>query len=282
MNMPRSVFLPLMGHDIHVMEWGDPSSPPLIMWHGLARNGRDFDELAQALSGDYFVICPDTIGRGLSSWADAPNEQYVTAYYARIAGAMLDHYGIDKAAWIGTSMGGLIGMHVAAGENAHRISALIINDIGPEIPDDALGRIITYARELPEFYRMAEAEEWLRTVYAPFGPAPEGFWPRMAETSTRRRDDGKLTLHYDPRIIDALEAVPGQLSNWAFYERITAPTHVLQGVQSDLLTDDILARMADAGPRPASSAFPDCGHAPTLSNPEDAALIASLLQKLTG
>ncbi|MBR9652284.1 alpha/beta fold hydrolase [Thalassovita aquimarina] len=281
MNTPRSVFLPLMGHDIHVMEWGDPSSPPLIMWHGLARNGRDFDELALALSGDYFVICPDTLGRGLSSWAEKPYEQYVTSYYARIAEAMLDHYGIEKTAWIGTSMGALIGMHVASGAYADRITAFIINDIAPEIPDDALARIITYARALPEFFSMAEAETWLRSVYAPFGPAPDGFWQRMAETSVRRRGDGKLTLHYDPRIIDAFEAIPDQIRNWPFYERITAPTHILQGTQSDLLTDELLAKMMATGPHPEASLFPACGHAPNLANPEDAELIAGLLKKLT-
>lgn len=278
MTPPRSVYLSVMGrHELHVMEWGDPASPALVMWHGLARTGRDFDELAGALSERYFILCPDTIGRGMSSWADAPNAQYTPAYYERLAVAMLDHYGIETTAWLGTSMGGLIGMHVAAGANAGRMTALILNDIGPEIPDDALSRILTYAGTLPTFAGVAEAEDWLRTVYTPFGAAGDGFWRRMAESSVRRRDDGQLTLHYDPRIIDALNADPSQLDNWAVYERIAVPTHVLHGVQSDILTDDIVARMTRVGPRPPVTAFPGCGHAPALATPEDAALIAEIL-----
>ena len=114
MTSPRFSFVPVMDHELHVTEWGDPDGTPLIMWHGLARTGRDFDELAAALSDEYFVLCPDTIGRGLSSWSDNPEAEYSVEYYSGIAADLLDFYAIDRAAWIGTSMGALIGMRMAS------------------------------------------------------------------------------------------------------------------------------------------------------------------------
>lgn len=282
MTAPRSVYRPVLEHEMHVMEWGDPALPPLVLWHGLARTGRDFDELAAALSDSFFVLCPDTIGRGLSSWSKTPEAHYNPAYYARLAIALLDGYGIDSTAWLGTSMGGLIGIHIAAGENAKRLNAFIINDIGPEIPPEAIERIVTYASVLPEFQGVAEAETWLRTVYAPFGAADDDFWRRMAETSVRRRDDGLFTLHYDPRIVDMMTVNRAQLDSWSQYERCAVPVHVLQGAQSDILTGDILERMRATGPRPGVTVFPDAGHAPSLTRPEDAALVRRLIAELGG
>ncbi len=276
----RSRFLPLLGHELHVMEWGDPAKPALVMWHGLARNGRDFDELAEALADDWFVLCPDTIGRGLSSWAKDPVADYTLTSYADLAVAMLDHYRIEQAAWIGTSMGGQIGMTVAGSRAPERISALIINDIGPVVPDSALDRIVTYSSTLPVFATVAEAEAWLRDVYIPFGPAADRFWARMAEASVRRRDDGALTLHYDPRIIAVLDRDRASMNLWAAYEAIQAPVHVLRGVTSDLLTADIAARMSTTGQTPEVTLFDDCGHAPTMTRPADIAMVRARLAQL--
>ncbi len=168
MTMPRFSFVPVMDHEVHVTEWGTPGAKPLVMWHGLARTGRDFDELAAALSEDHFVLCPDTIGRGLSSWSENPEAEYSVEYYSGIAADLLDHYGIDRAAWIGTSMGALIGMRMASGPLADRLTCLVINDIGPEIPQDAVDRILSYAGTTPEFDSLREAEGWLRTRLCPF------------------------------------------------------------------------------------------------------------------
>ena len=140
---PRFTLVPVMDHEIHVTEWGDPSYPALVMWHGLARTGRDFDELASALSDRYFVLCPDTIGRGLSSWASDPEAEYSVEFYAGIAADLLDHYGIQRTAWLGTSLGGMIGMRLASGPHADRLTCLILNDIGPEVPSEAVQRITT-------------------------------------------------------------------------------------------------------------------------------------------
>lgn len=265
---------------MHVSEWGDPDNPALVMWHGLARTGRDFDELAEALAADRFVLCPDTIGRGLSSWSADPLAEYTPVFYAELALAMLDHYGIARTDWIGTSLGGVIGIHLAAGAGAGRLKSLIINDIGPEIPQAAVERIVTYAADLPEFATVREARDWLTTVYAPFGPAAPRFWDRMAETSVRRRGNGRLTLHYDPKMVDMFTTVPEQMITWDLWQQITLPTHVIQGVLSDILPTDILERMRSSGPKPGVSTFADCGHAPSLSRPGDIQLIRDLLGRL--
>lgn len=278
---PRFSLVPVMDHEIHVTEWGDPSGMPLVMWHGLARTGRDFDELAAALSDRYFVICPDTIGRGLSSWSGNPEAEYSVEYYAGIATDLMDHYGFDRVQWFGTSLGGLIGMRLASGPQADRLSALVINDIGPEIPPAAIDRIVTYVGDPPVFDRVSEAEAWLRAVYRPFGPAPDSYWRRMARTSLRRQEDGRLALHYDPRITIQFTASRHELTSWDRYARIETPCHVIRGSASDLLTADIADLMRQRGPCPEVTEF-DCGHAPSLARPEDADAVRQILRRLGG
>ena len=256
-----------------------PAAPALVMWHGLARTGRDFDELAQALSDRYFVLCPDTIGRGLSSWSRNPEAEYSVEYYCGTASDMLDHYGIDRAGWLGTSMGGLIGMRLASGPSADRLRCLLINDIGPEVPEDAIARILSYAGTTPVFDCLQQAEARLREIYAPFGPADDRFWTRMVRTSVRRCDDGRFTLHYDPGITIQFTASPDELTTWDRYARIAVPTHVFRGATSDILPAGIAARMQAEGPRPQIDVFDDCGHAPTLSRPADIALVRAVLDR---
>ena len=274
---PRFSLVPVMDHEIHVTEWGDPAKPGLVMWHGLARTGRDFDELAAALSDSYFVICPDTLGRGFSSWAGTAETEYSVAYYAGIAADLLDHYGLETTCWLGTSIGGMIGMRLASGPQKDRVAGLIINDIGPEIPDPAIRRILDYVGDLPRFDTLIRAESWLRETYRPFGPATDDFWRRMTLSSARRNPDGSLTLHYDPRIILQFSQWPEELTTWDRWDRITAPCHVFRGAESDLLTREIAARMAESGPRPEVTEVADCGHAPTLTRPGDIAQVREVL-----
>lgn len=280
MSQPRFSFVQVMDHELHVTEWGDPASPALVMWHGLARTGRDFDELAQGLSDDYFVICPDTIGRGLSSWSHNAEAEYCVEYYSGIAADLLDHYGLDRVGWIGTSMGGLIGMRMASGPLADRLSFLVINDIGPEIPQDAIDRILEYAGSTPLFQSLAEAEDWLRAAYLPFGPASDAFWTRMARTSVRRLPEGALTTHFDPKITVQFLASPEELTTWDRFAQIKLPVHVIQGRTSDILPEDILERMKATLPGVGVTVFSDCGHAPTLSRPDDITLVSSILKDL--
>ncbi|MFC2969662.1 alpha/beta fold hydrolase [Acidimangrovimonas pyrenivorans] len=279
---PHSRYLRLGAHEMHVTEWGHPEQPPLVLWHGLARTGRDFDELARGLSHRWHVLCPDTIGRGMSSWSRDPDTDYTIATYAAHALAMLDAYGIGRCAWLGTSMGGLIGMDIASGPAAERLSALIVNDIGPELPQAAVDRIVAYAGTLPDFAGMAEAEAWLRQVYAPFGPAEDSFWQRMAECSVRRRDNGVLTLHYDPAIVRQFEVHPEDFSTWERYETIATPTQLIWGRQSDLLTEEIISRMQASGPRPKVTVYDSCGHAPSLVSAAAIADVSETLDRLSG
>ncbi|MBU2980600.1 alpha/beta hydrolase [Lentibacter algarum] len=280
MNSPSFSLVPVMDHEIHVTEWGAKSAPVIVMMHGLARTGRDFDEIASALSDDYFVLCPDMIGRGRSSWASAPDGEYTLEYYAGIATDLLDHYGIESAAWLGTSMGGQIGMRLASSSQGDRLRCLLINDVGPEVPQSAVERIMSYVGNPPHFDSYRQAEFWLRSAYAPFGPASDTFWQRMTRTSLRRRSDGRLTLHYDPAIVQQLNAKAEELATWDQWARITTPTHVIGGANSDLLTPDILGQMIATGPKPDHTLIEDCGHAPSLSRPEDILQVRQILGDL--
>ncbi|MDV7142394.1 alpha/beta hydrolase [Tropicimonas sp. TH_r6] len=280
MSTPRFCFVPILDHEIHVALWGDPSNPPLVMWHGLARTGRDFDELAAALSDTFFILCPDTIGRGLSSWSDTPEAEYSIEFYAAIAAGLLDHFEIAQTGWIGTSMGGLIAMRMASGALADRLSWMILNDIGPEIPQAAIDRILAYADEQPTFACLSEAEAWFRAAYTPFGPADDGFWTRMARCSVRRRSDGTFTTHFDPRITIQFLASAEELTSWDRYERIRIPTHLIRGAASDLLPAATAARMQASGPHPGKTEIEDCGHAPSLSRRQDARLIRETITEL--
>jgi len=279
MTGPKFTFIPVLDHEIHVSEWGTRTNPPIVMWHGLARTGRDFDELAHALSDRFFVLCPDMIGRGLSTWSADPDREYSVEHYAKIATALLDHYAINKAGWIGTSLGGLMGMRIASGPLAERLMWLILNDIGPEIPQPTIDRILTYTTEPPVFHTINAAEEWFRAVYAPFGAAADTYWHRMARTSVRRLENGKFSTHFDLRITVQFSKSPAELTSWDRFERIQIPVHAIAGQQSDILTGTILARMKTSGPRPESTIIPNCGHAPSLARPADIKLIRAIISE---
>lgn len=265
MTARRSEYLPFKDGYTHVSTWGKLTNPPMIMCHGLARTGRDFDAAAEALSKQYFVICPDTIGRGLSCWANEPFTDYSLRTYADQALSVLAHYEIDKLRWFGTSMGALIGICLAGGPLKDRISHLVINDIGPEIPTDALDRIVKYVGSPPVFASLPAFEVWLRDVYAPFGPNDDTFWRRMADTSARRRSDGMITVHYDRKIVWQFTSNAAELPIWGAYDAIKAKTLLTRGINSDVLPLVVADEMRVRGPRPEWLQFDNCGHAPTFT-----------------
>lgn len=279
MNQPRSTYLDAAGHELHVTEWGDPASPPLVMWHGLARTGRDFDEAAEALSDSYFVLCPDTPGRGLSAWLPRDVGAYDMPTYAATALALLDHYGIAQTRWVGTSMGGLIGMTLAGGALRDRITHLVINDIGPELPAAGAQRIADYVGNPPVFDTIGELETWLRGNYAPFGANSPAFWRRMADTSARRTDAGRITVHYDPAIATLLDPEAGPIDIWPAYDAIAAKTLIIRGEHSDVLSADVAEAMRRRGPQPDLATISGCGHAPTLANVAQIELLRAVLQR---
>lgn len=264
-HTPASRYLRCEGRELHYTEWGRPDAPALIMWHGLARTGRDFDELAQALAGDYRILCPDTIGRGLSQWSPDPVAEYRLDFYARLARALLDGLRLDRVRWVGTSMGGATGMYAAATTLKDRISHLVVNDIGPSLPQPAIDRILAYAGNPPAFDTVTELETWLRAAYKPYGWQSDEQWRRMAETSVRRLPDGRVTAHYDPAIVGQFHHHPADYERWAEYDSLRVPLLLLRGADSDLLLPEVAEAMTRRGPRARRIDFPDCGHAPALN-----------------
>jgi len=262
---PRSGYCRVGAWEMHYSEWGRPGAPPVILWHGLARSGRDFDVLAHSLADRFHLIAPDTIGRGLSQWSDNPDADYCLAVYVETARGLADALGLSSFAWVGTSMGGAIGIRAAGGILKHRISRLVINDIGPTFPPAPFERIKAYVGSPPEFATVAEMTDYFKTIYKPFGWHSEAQWRHMAETSLRRLPNGRLTTHYDPAIVRQLFAHPADYEQWESYDRITAPTLVLRGVESDLLLADTARAMGERGPRARIVEVGGCGHAPALN-----------------
>ena len=269
----RSNYLVCEGRELHYTEWGAGHADTVIAWHGLARTGRDMDEIAAHLSTRYRVICPDTIGRGLSQWSPLPEQEYCLAFYGRLAVALLDALGVREAHWIGTSMGGALGIHLAAGALRGRIRRLVLNDIGPKLGEAAVERIRTYAGNPAQFDRLSDLEQYFRTVYKPFGWLSDEQWRRLAETSARRTAEGKVTPHYDPRMVLQFECHPNDYDLWDAYDAIDVPTLCLRGETSDLLLADTSEEMRKRGPRAVVVTIPGCGHAPALNVPDQLALV---------
>jgi len=261
------------GREIHYTEWGADHADVVIAWHGLARTGRDMDDVAAHLASRYRVICPDTIGRGLSQWSPEPAREYCLAFYARLAVSLADQLGVRAAHWLGTSMGGALGMLLAAGPMKGRIRTLVLNDIGPKLGESAVQRIRTYAGNPAQFDRVSELEQYFRTVYKPFGSLTDVQWRRLTETSTRRTAEGRVTPHYDPEMVLQFEVHPNDYDLWAVYDAIDVPTLCLRGESSDLLLADTAEEMTRRGPRARVITIADCGHAPALNVPEQFALI---------
>jgi len=273
----KSRYLVCEGREIHFMEWGGEHRETVIAWHGLARTGRDMDELATHLSCRYRVICPDTIGRGLSQWSPHPEREYCLDFYARLALSLLEQLGIGQCHWVGTSMGGAIGIRLAAGGLKGRVQRLVLNDMGPKIADAAVERIKAYAGKPPQFERVSELEQYFRTVYKPYGWLSDEQWRRLTESSARRTPEGKITTHYDPSMVLQFVHHPRDYDQWDAWDAITAPTLCLRGETSDLLLPEVTEEMKRRGPNATIATIGGCGHAPALNVPDQLNLVARFL-----
>lgn len=272
-----SHYLVCEGREIHYTEWGAGNPATVVAWHGLARTGRDMDEIAAHLSAKYRVLCPDTIGRGLSEWSPAPEKEYCLDFYGRLAVSLLDQLGVREVSWLGTSMGGAVGIRLAAGALRGRIRRLVLNDIGPKLGDAAVERIRTYAGNPPQFDRVGELEQYFRTVYKPFGWLSDAQWRRLTETSVRRTAEGRVTPHYDPKMVLQFTQHPRDYDQWDAWDAIDVPTLCLRGEASDLLLPEVAEEMRSRGPRAVVVTIPGCGHAPALNVPEQFALVERFL-----
>lgn len=273
----KSRYLTCEGREIHFMEWGAEHRETVIAWHGLARTGRDMDELAAHLSSRYRMICPDTIGRGLSQWSPHPEQEYCLDFYGRVALSLMEQLGIRECHWVGTSMGGAIGLRLAAAALKGRIQRLVLNDIGPKIADAAVERIKAYAGKPPQFERVSELEQYFRTIYKPFGWLSDEQWQRLTETSVRRTPEGKITTHYDPNMVLQFVHHPRDYEQWDAWDAITAPTLCLRGETSDLLLPEVAEEMKRRGPKAKLVTIAGCGHAPALNVPDQLNLVERFL-----
>ncbi|HUX26083.1 MAG TPA: alpha/beta hydrolase [Burkholderiales bacterium] len=279
MNM-TSRYITVLERELHYTEWGRADAATIVMWHGLARTGRDFDDLAASLARRYRVICPDTIGRGLSQWSPEPDREYCLAFYARLAAAFCDALDIARMHWVGTSMGGSIGIKLASrkgGALAGRIDKLVLNDNGPQLADAAIERIRNYAGNPAAFDRVSELEAYFRKVYAPYGMLTEREWTKLTETSARRLPDGRVTPHYDPDMVRQFVNFPHDYDLWPEYDALDIPLLCLRGANSDLLLAETAQAMRERGPRARVVEIAGCGHAPALNVPGQIGLVEAFL-----
>ncbi|MBI5443660.1 MAG: alpha/beta fold hydrolase [Deltaproteobacteria bacterium] len=268
-------------HGFHRMaytEWGRVASPALLCVHGLTRTGRDFDPLAGALEARFRIVCPDLPGRGGSEWLPHPEDYGLPLYLASLA-AVLARLDVEEVDWLGTSLGGILGLTLAA-QPGSPIRRLVLNDVGPVIPRAAAERIAGYVGENPRFATLEELEAYLRRIHASFGPLTDGQWRHLATSGSRREADGAWRLHYDPAIGLAFRVLPAtDMVLWPLWDAIRCPVLVLRGADSDLLLPSTLDEMRRRGPPVEVVEFPGVGHAPALLSEEQIGVVADWLRR---
>jgi pimeloyl-ACP methyl ester carboxylesterase len=281
-------------HRLVYRDWGDPRhSHVVVCVHGLTRNSRDFDFLAGALSKDCRVVCPDVAGRGESDWL-AKKEDYGYPVYLADAVALLARLTAPVPSrglfgrllrmttrpiidWVGTSMGGLIGMMIAARENSP-IRRLVLNDVGPLLPRTALARIGEYVGKDPRFDSLDAFQAYLQEISAPFGALTPAQWRHLAVHSCKRFDDATYGFRYDPAIALPLKTMlTADVDLWPLWDRITCPTMVLRGADSDVLRHETAREMQRRGPGAKLIEFDRVGHAPALMSDDQIGAVTQFL-----
>ena len=268
-------------HRMRYVEWGDSSAQTIVICvHGLTRCGRDFDTLAQALQPGLRVVCPDVVGRGKSEWLrealDYTYAQYCSDMAALIA-RVTDGNEARRVCWVGTSMGGIIGMMLAA-QPGSPIGRLVINDVGIIVPKAALARLAEYVGKDPRFPGFAELAAYTRIVSAPFGRLTDEQWDHLARNTATQHADGSWGFSYDPGIGLPFRQSPLKDVNLReFWDRIACPTLLLRGAESDLLPRDIAVQMTRCGPHARLVEFDGIGHAPMLMAADQIAVVRDFL-----
>lgn len=267
-------------HRLNIYEWGKGNDEVLICSHGLTRNGRDFDFLALHLQERYRILCPDTSGRGKSEWLKNPADYNYVTYIADML-HMLHELGISKCKWIGTSMGGLIGMMIAANVPG-AIEKLVINDIGAFIPASGLERIGEYVGRETVFKNPDEATIYFKEIFAPWGIKSDAHISHMLKYSLKETEKG-LTFNYDPNIGAAFRDEKGaprkmqDINLWDLWEKVTCPVLLLHGRESDILPTDIAKKMATRNFTTLQE-YPGIGHAPSLMDEKQIDLISQWIK----
>ena len=291
MTEPRLAYVQCLDtrglHRMAYWEWGDPSNPRvLVCVHGLTRQGRDFDTLARSLCDTYRVVCPDVVGRGRSDRLTDPHGYQIPAYLADMV-TLLARLNASRLDWLGTSMGGLIGMLLAA-QQGSPIGRLVLNDVGPKIEYEAVLRIGTYLGQPLRWASVDEAADYLRSISSGFGPHSREQWlaltlPMLVREAGVDGADATYRNHYDLdialpfRSITPESAAAGQAVLWHAYDAIACPTLLLRGADSDLLTADTARAMTQRGPKARLHEFANVGHAPTLVAPGQIEVVREFL-----
>ncbi len=268
-------------HRMAYWEWGDPTNRRVVVCvHGLSRQGRDFDTLAQDLAGEYRVICPDVVGRGHSDWLAEPMGYGIPTYVADMV-TLLARLDAETVDWVGTSMGGLIGLGVAALPGSP-LRRLVLNDVGPAIQPAALQRIGAYLGQPVRWATVDEAADALWSISQGFGPHSREQWLALTRPQLVADGDG-FKSHYDPAIAIPVRAMTpemaaaGEAMLWQAYDRLTLPTLLLRGAESDLLSAATATAMTQRGPRARLAEFAGIGHAPTLVQADQRAVVREFL-----
>jgi len=263
-------------HRLNYYEWGDPgNSRVVICVHGLTRNGRDFDDLAGALAPEYRVLCPDVAGRGKSEWL-THKEDYGYPLYCSDMAALIARSGAQALDWVGTSMGGLIGMFLAA-QPQSPLRRLVMNDVGPFIPKASLERLGNYVGKDPRYASFDEFEQYIRTVSAPFGPLTGAQWRHLTQTNARQDNEGRWGPNYDPALGLPFRVAPADVVLWPFWDQVRCPTLLLRGADSDLLLAQTAQEMTRRGPKAKLVEFAGIGHAPMLMEQSQIATVRNFL-----
>lgn len=285
MTTPRLRFVQCLDsrglHRMAYWEHGDAANPRvLVCAHGLSRQGRDFDTLASTLSEHYRVVCPDVVGRGRSDPLADPLGYTIPNYVADMVTllARLDATEID---WVGTSMGGLIGLGLAALPGSP-LRRLVLNDVGPAIEAQALARIGTYLGQPMSFASVDEAADYLLTISKGFGTHTRERWLALSAPMVREHD-GRFVPHYDPAIAVPFRAITPEIAEagsaalWRAYDSLAIPTLLLRGADSDLLSHATAEAMTARGPKARLVEFEGVGHAPMLTSPQQIAVVHEFL-----
>lgn len=276
-------------HRMAWWEWGARDNPRVVVCvHGLTRQGRDFDTLARALAADRRVVCPDVVGRGRSDWLADPMAYQVPTYVADMV-TLLARLGADEVDWVGTSMGGLIGMGLASlrdRSGRSPVRRLVLNDVGPALQAEAIRRIGGYVGQPRRFASEEEAADYLWSISRGFGPHGREQWLALTRPQLKAVHDGEgagFVPHYDPAIALPFKAVTPELAAageavlWQRYDALRCPTLLIRGADSDLLSAETARAMTQRGPRARLVELPGVGHAPTLVQPEQVALVREFL-----
>lgn len=264
-------------HRLVYFEWGDPAAERvLICVHGLTRRGRDFDALAAALEDRYRVICVDLPGRGRSDWLPLAADYQPSTYIQDMA-ALIARLGVEQVDWLGVSLGGLMGMMLAA-QPKTPIRRLVVDDIGGYVGAEALQRIATYVGQDPVFPDRAGLEGYMREVNVGYGPLSDAQWAHVIDHGHRIDENGQWRQHYDPKLAEPFKAGFSEaVSLWPLWDAIACPVLILRGSLSEILTRETADEMVARKPGTTLAEFADIGHAPLLMAADQIAAVRDWL-----